>query len=140
MRSLDHPHGPLLLVLQLSSAGHHSRQHALLIQAMQDATVWMSNPANWNDVAEIAASKKYVNTPISMVEACLLEHPINGQPSLNPGGTRLFGENVNLPIKSHATWYLDQMKLWGHCKAKTAENLDLGKICLESFFRQSTHQ
>jgi ABC-type nitrate/sulfonate/bicarbonate transport system substrate-binding protein len=130
--------GEKVLGTKASWHAAHAAEHALIVKALRDAAAWMADGSNWQETAEMVASKKYVNTPISMVEGALREHPGAAGESSNPGGARMFGERVNFPARAHAAWYLEQMKLWGHDGDEPADASRLDKICLEEFFAEAS--
>ena len=130
-------------VLGVRSDWHrgHSLDHSRLIRALAQASLWMDDPANLPEAVEIIASKHYVNTPKTVVEAALRDAA--GSPAAEAAASaipknakeeiRFLGRTPNLPAKAHAQWYLDQMRQWGHLDVTVADRLDLTAMCMEGF-------
>lgn len=109
----------------------HSLEHARILRALAQAGDWMADPANLEAAIDIVASKRYVNTPRTVVDGALrdaLSRPAGGSM-----GFRSPGEGPYAPSRSHAGWYLDQMVRWGHADGAQAASVDLSSLCLESF-------
>jgi ABC-type nitrate/sulfonate/bicarbonate transport system substrate-binding protein len=126
-------------VLGVRSAWHrsHSLAHSRLIRALSQASAWISDPANLPDAVEIIASKRYVNTPKSVVEGALMDASKRGVPMGDALGARFSGGGIDFPSQAHAKWYLEQMARWGHSQV-TPAGLDLSAICLEGFYQSVT--
>jgi ABC-type nitrate/sulfonate/bicarbonate transport system substrate-binding protein len=124
-------------VLGVRSAWHrgHLLEHSRLIRALSQAAAWLSDPANLADAVEIIASKRYVNTPKTVVEGALKDAASPAPASSAAIGFRFHGGAPTSPAQSHAQWYLDQMKKWSHVDVTRADAVDLSSICLEGFFR-----
>jgi ABC-type nitrate/sulfonate/bicarbonate transport system substrate-binding protein len=109
----------------------HTLDHARLLRALAEAGAWMADPANLEAAIDIVASKRYVNTPRTVVEGALRDAQASA--SGGRGAFRPYGEGPYAPAKAHARWYLDQMIRWGHTGAEQAGALDLSALCLEAF-------
>lgn len=123
-------------VLGVRTAWHrgHSLEHSRLIRALSQASVWLQDRENRAEAVEIIASKHYVNTPKTVVEGALEGAYDPNLPKDYPAGITSFrSQPPHLPSQTHARWYLDQMRLWGHVDVTLAEGLDLSAICLEGF-------
>lgn len=106
----------------------HSLDHARLLRALAQAGAWMADPANLDAAIDIVASKRYVNTPRTVVDGALRDmHVRAALEGSKPG------DNPYAPLRSHARWYLEQMTHWGHTDSGKASLLDLSSLCLESF-------
>ncbi len=118
----------------------HSLEHSRLIRALSQASLWMSDPENLAEAVEIIASKHYVNTPKTVVEAALRDTADRNLPKAgaDPDASRAHANRLNLPSQAHAKWYLDQMRLWGHVDVTLAAGLDLSAICMEGFHNSVT--
>ena len=111
--------------------------HARVIRALAQASEWMSDPANLDAAIEIVASKRYVNSPRSVVEGAMRDAHGRSLADREAGPSRFTGGAPHAPAESHARWYLEQMARWGHVDAASAAALDIGKICLEEFHRSA---
>jgi ABC-type nitrate/sulfonate/bicarbonate transport system substrate-binding protein len=126
-------------VLGVRAAWHrdHAAEHALVIRALFQAAAWSADSANRKASVEILASKNYVNTQKSVVEAAL---EAQSETEAEPGrtaGVRFPGGGAHFPARAHAAWYLEQMRLWGHVNPQSAARLRLEDLCLEDFFRSA---
>jgi ABC-type nitrate/sulfonate/bicarbonate transport system substrate-binding protein len=129
-------------VLGVRSAWHrsHSLEHSRLIRSLSQACVWLADPGNRAEAVEIIASKRYVNTPKTVVEGALQDAAARALSKPAPGGMpdRFDAGGPNLPAQIHAKWYLDQMRRWGHMDATLSAGIDLSSICLEGFYQSIT--
>lgn len=118
----------------------HTLEHSKLIRALSQASAWLADPANRSQAVEIISSKRYVNTPRTVVEGALddaaARRPLPG--SAGPAEARFLGGGLNAPSRVHAQWYLDRMREWGHADATAARCLDLSSICMEAFYHSVT--
>jgi ABC-type nitrate/sulfonate/bicarbonate transport system substrate-binding protein len=126
----------------------HALEHSKLIRALSQASAWLADPANRSQAVEIISSKRYVNTPRSVVEGALddaaARSPVPGSvpqgsvPQGGPAEARFLGGGLNAPSRVHAQWYLDRMREWGHADATVARGLDLSSICMDGFYHSVT--
>jgi ABC-type nitrate/sulfonate/bicarbonate transport system substrate-binding protein len=107
----------------------HSLDHARILRALAQAGAWMADQANLEAAIEIVASKRYVNTPRTVVEGALRDMHDRAASE----GSRPPGVSPYAPSRSHAHWYLEQMTRWGHTDQAKASRLDFASLCLESF-------
>ena len=106
----------------------HGEEHARFLRALARADAWLENPANAPEAVEMLASKRYVNTPRSVVEAALKEE----EASRESAGPAPLPGSPHRPSRAHVRWYLDQMIRWSHLTAESSAD-DLEGICLEEF-------
>lgn len=127
-------------VLAVRSAWHrsHSLAHSRLIRALTQASAWFADPAHRSDAVDILASKRYVNTPKTVVEGALRDAADRSTDTDNPAAKRFRGVGPDSPSQDHARWYLEQMSRWGHMNVTAAEGPDLSDLCLEGFYRSVT--
>jgi ABC-type nitrate/sulfonate/bicarbonate transport system substrate-binding protein len=127
-------------VLGVRAAWHrsHSLAHSRLIRAVSEASQWLADPANRSAAVEIIASKRYVNTPKTVVEGALKDAAERGLPAGGPVGALFQGGGPDAPSQAHAKWYLEQMARWGHAEVTPGEEPDLSSICLEGFYQSVT--
>lgn len=121
-------------VLAVKDSWHrdHADVHARILRALAQADAWLEDSANSPEAVELLASKRYVNTPKSIVEAALAEEKM----SRDAAGPAPKPESPHRPSRAHVRWYVEQMIRWGHMQAG-AEAPDLDRICLEDFHVQS---
>ena len=105
----------------------------MLLRAVAGASAWMADPGNREEAVEMLASKKYVNTSRSAVEAALKGHSRPGDPSTGPWAIRFAGNGLNAPSLEHARFYREEMRRWGHHPSAAG----LEAICLEDFHRET---
>jgi ABC-type nitrate/sulfonate/bicarbonate transport system substrate-binding protein len=127
-------------VLGVRSEWHrsHSLAHSRLIRALSQASAWLADPANRPAAVEIIASKRYVNTPKTVVEGALKDAAERGVPDGNAVTARFYGGAPDSPSQAHAKWYLEQMTRWGHVDVTPGPGPDLSTICLEGFYQSVT--
>ncbi|MDB5105611.1 MAG: ntrA [Fibrobacteres bacterium] len=126
--------GEKVLAVRTSWHRAHSLAHSRLIRALSQASAWLSDPSNLDAAVEIIASKRYVNTPKSVVEGALRDAAGRASVPGDANGIRFRGGNANAPAPSHAKWYIDQMALWGHSDVTRIKTLDLAPVCLDAFY------
>jgi ABC-type nitrate/sulfonate/bicarbonate transport system substrate-binding protein len=108
---------------------NHSLEHARILRALAQAGAWLDDPAHLDAAIDIVASKRYVNTPRTVVDGALRDMRARSASE----ASRAPGENPNAPSRSHARWYLEQMIRWGHTDQAKASMFDFASLCLESF-------
>ena len=137
-------------VLGVRSAWHrsHSLAHSRLIRALTQASAWFADPGNRTEAVEILASKRYVNTPKTVVEGALRDGAVRDG-SVRDGAERTSMEanalmkrfqeaGADSPSQEHARWYLEQMARWGHVDVTGRPGPDLSSLCLEGFYQSVT--
>ena len=127
-------------VLGVRTAWHrsHSLAHSRLIRALTEASVWFSDPGNRSEAVEILASKRYVNTPKTVVEGALRDAAERIAPAAYAPTKGLQGPGADSPSQDHARWYLEQMARWGHVDVTGGAGPDLSSLCLEGFYQSVT--
>jgi ABC-type nitrate/sulfonate/bicarbonate transport system substrate-binding protein len=124
-------------VLGTTLAWHkaHPREHALVIRALVEASAWLEVRSNRMEALDLLASKKYVNTARSAMEATLLGAGTPGGEPGHPSGIQFYRDGANFPSRGHARWYLEQALRWGHAAPDAAARVDLDAIFLEEYYR-----
>ena len=124
-------------VLGVRTAWHrsHSLAHSRLIRALTEASAWFSDPGNRSEAVEILASKRYVNTPKTVVEGALRDAAERIAPAAHPLSEGFQGLGADSPSQHHARWYLEQMARWGHVDVTAGPGPDLSSLCLEAFYQ-----
>lgn len=127
-------------VLGVRTAWHrsHSLAHSRLIRALTQASAWFADPGNRTEVVEILASKRYVNTPKTVVEGALRDAAERTSVEANPLTKRFLEAGADSPSQDHARWYLEQMARWGHVDVTAGPGPDLSSLCLEGFYQSVT--
>jgi ABC-type nitrate/sulfonate/bicarbonate transport system substrate-binding protein len=132
-------------VLGVRSAWHRSNSlaHSRLIRALTQASAWFADPGNRTEAVEILASKRYVNTPKTVVEGALRDGAVRdgaerSSMEANTLMKRFQGAGADSPSQDHARWYLEQMVRWGHVDVTAGPDLDLSSLCLEGFYQSVT--
>ena len=122
-------------VLAVKDSWHqaHAGEHARLLRALSRARLWLEDPANQNEAVELLASRRYVNTPKSVVEGALVEERI----SREAAGPVPAGQGPDHPSPEHVRWYIDQMVRWSHLDIRIGRETDISRICLGEFHREA---
>ncbi len=124
----------------------HKNEHAGLLRALSNAANWLTQEENLEEAVEILASKPYINTPKIVVQAVLKEQRLRKKMVFDQtdflldsdiDSKRLILGGPHFPARTHAQWYLEQMHRFGHAGALASTRIDLTKICLEEFYRQT---
>lgn len=107
-----------VLGLRADWAERNPEETAALIEAMLDAALWCSSPANAEALVEILARPERLNLPAEDIAA-----PLQGQMLLADGAQHRLqdfmvfgGGTTNLPLKGHALWFYSQMLRWNQAK------------------------
>ncbi len=136
-------------VLGVRSDWHesHKNEHAGLLRALSFAAKWLTQDENLIEAVEILASKPYINTPKIVVQMVLQEQRSRKKIVFDQTENFLLDTDLKLkrlilggphfPARTHAQWYLEQMHRFGHAGALASTRIDLTKICLEEFYRQT---
>lgn len=129
-------------VLGTTLAWHqaHQHEHALLLRALSQASVWLEDPANHVEALDLLASKKYVNTARSAIESTLKDESSSVTGPGNPKHIQFFRDGTNFPSRKHAEWYLDQIVRWEQAAPEAAARVHLESLCLEEFHRVSLRE
>jgi len=117
--------------------GDHPKEHGQLIRALSQAEAWLADPENREVAVEILASKRYVNTPKTVVEGALADMANRELAGVDPMSLRFLGGGPNTPSRAHTQWYLEQMIRYGHVDLLSSARLDVTSICLERFYEES---
>ena len=90
--------------------------HTAVIVALIKACQWLDEGANRAEAAELLHHGRYVNAPVDVLEKSLtgqLRYAAEAQPKAIPDYNVFHRYAANFPWRSHALWYLSQMKRWG---------------------------
>lgn len=97
-------------------ASRHPRTLTALIKALTEACAWLDEPSNRAEAAQILAAPRYVNVPADAIERSLLgsyRYTRDGTPRPLPDFHIFHRYAANFPWRSHADWFLQQMRRWG---------------------------
>lgn len=91
-----------------------------VLRALIQAAAWADEPGNRPELAAILAHPRYVNAPEEVVARSLVGTPPYA--AGEPGGEGLdylifHRYAANFPWRSHAVWFLTQMRRWGQIGA-----------------------
>jgi nitrate/nitrite transport system substrate-binding protein len=84
-------------------AERHPNALKALIKALIEACIWLDEPANRADAAQLLSSPRYLNTPADIISRTLAL----------PDFHVFHRHGANFPWRSHADWLLTQMVRWG---------------------------
>lgn len=96
-------------------------------QAIVDATMFATDPANRKEIAKAIAPRNYLNQPVEVIEQVLTGSFPDGL-----GNIRQVDDRITFypfPWNSMAVWILTQLKRWGYLKGE----VDYKKIAEEVF-------
>lgn len=117
--------------------------HLALVRSVLEACVWCDQPSNREEVAEIIARKPYVNAPLEVVRTALLgqfRFDLD-QPLINkPDFFSFHRYAANFPWRSHAIWFLTQMKRWGQFEQTPEMHSVIEQVMRPDIFRQAAEQ
>jgi len=90
--------------------------HIAVISALLEACQWLDQPENRVKTAELLHHGRYVNTPVDVLEKSLtgtMRFATEEQSRSTPDFNVFHRYAANFPWRSHALWFLSQMKRWG---------------------------
>lgn len=105
-----------------------------LLMAVQEAQMWCDKPENREEMAQIIAEGRWVNTDVSnIVERAKGTFDYgNGRVKPNsPHVMKFWSQNASYPFKSHDLWFVTENQRWGYL----AEELD-GKKLVDAVNRE----
>ncbi len=89
--------------------------HVAVISALLEACQWLDQPANRPQAAELLSAGRYVNAPVDVLEKSLtgtFRFSADEQPRSTPDFNVFHRYTANYPWRSHAIWFLSQIKRW----------------------------
>jgi ABC-type nitrate/sulfonate/bicarbonate transport system substrate-binding protein len=90
--------------------------HVALVAALIEAARWLDMPENRGEAARLLASSRYLDAPAEILHRSL--NPGAADPDRDPGLVFHAGA-ATFPWRSHAQWFLQQMRRWKHIPADT---------------------
>lgn len=109
-----------------------------MVSALLDASKFIDAPANKREVAEVVASKAYINCPVDVIAGRMSGEYDNGAGKnwKDAHAMKFFDDGaVNYPYLSDGMWFMTQHKRWGLLKddpdylavAKAVNRIDIYK-------------
>lgn len=110
--------------------------HAAILRALDNASVWLTDPANLEEASRMLADKYYVNTQEHLLRSALARRLQAGwkREMHSEGFLRFTG--MNAPSQAGFRNILERLVWWGHLPS-TALDADLAQVCLEDFHEQA---
>jgi len=106
----DHPEK--CIAVPRSWALANPRRLDAMIDALIEAAQYCDDPANAGTIARILADRRYLALdPAAIRESLPADGPVGAG---NVDRSIFFAHAANLPWRSHAAWFLEQMARWGH--------------------------
>lgn len=91
--------------------------HQAVLMALLEACAWLDDPGNRREACEMLSQGRYVNAPVDVLEKSLtgtLQFSSDEKPREAPDYNVFQRYAANFPWRSHAVWFMSQMKRWGH--------------------------
>ena len=105
-----------VLGVKLSWAEKHPNTHRALIMALLEACAWIDQTENCEELIQILASDRYINTPVEDIAPSLTRalRYSQGDDLVQLDDFSVFHRYAaNFPWRSHAEWIITQMYRWG---------------------------
>ena len=90
--------------------------HVAVISALLQASQWLDNANHRKEACELLQNGRYVNAPVDVLERSLngtISFSVDAKPQSFPDFNVFNRYAANYPWRSHALWFLSQMKRWG---------------------------
>jgi nitrate/nitrite transport system substrate-binding protein len=112
-----------------------------VMRALLEASIWLDNPDNRKQAAEVIGRQAYVNAPSDVVEARLLgRYDLGcelGQQTYTDDYMLFHNSGlVNLPRKAHAIWFMAQYVRFGYLKQAPDYRQIADKLILQDLYRE----
>ena len=104
-------------------AQQYPNTHIAVISALLEACQWLDKAENRSQASELLRHGRYVNTPADVLEISLsgnVRFTAEDQPRSSPDFNVFYRYAANFPWRSHALWFLSQMKRWGQYDSEFA--------------------
>ncbi len=101
-------------------AERNPNTHQAVLMALLQACEWLDEPQNRREVCELLSAGRYVNAPVDVLEKSLtgtLQYSSDERPQRVPDYNVFHRYAANFPWRSHAVWFLSQMRRWGEIDA-----------------------
>lgn len=109
-------HPEKVFAVKRSWALNNPNTHVAIITALLEACHWLDQKENRIETCEFLSQGRYVNAPVDVLEKSLVGE-IRFAPDQPPKMLEDFNVfhrfAANFPWRSHALWFLSQMKRWG---------------------------
>ncbi|MEI8194693.1 MAG: CmpA/NrtA family ABC transporter substrate-binding protein [Phycisphaerae bacterium] len=113
---------------------HHADELERLIRALLRSTLFCSNPANHEAIAELLSRSEYIGQVPALIAASLPPLP---QPALEPAAAAKACVEATFPSKTHVAWMLDKMIQWRQVAADLDPHALAAACCDTGAYRQA---
>jgi len=113
----DHPEKVLAFTEEFAEKNPKTVKATL--RAMIEASQYIDNLENREEVADIVSRPQYINCPKEVILGRLLgkyDYGNGGPIEEDPDYMTFFDRHTNFPWKSHGVWWLSQFRRWGMVK------------------------
>ena len=119
-------------------AQRNPNTHQAVLMALMEACEWLDQPDNRREACELLSAGRYVNAPVDVLEKSLtgtLQFSSDEKPRSAPDYNVFQRYAANFPWRSHALWFLSQMRRWGEIDS----SVDLDAIA-KSVYRPEVYR
>jgi len=131
-----------VLGVKLSWAEKHPNTHRALIMALLEACAWVDQSENREEVIQLLASDRYINTPVEDIAPSLtgtMHYSQGDQPVQLDDFSVFHRYAANFPWRSHAEWIITQMYRWGQIDHLTDIQALAGRIYRPDIYREAAN-
>ena len=117
--------------------------HIAVISALLEACQWLDQAANRIEGAELLRHGRYVNTPVDVLEKSLtgnLRFAAEEQSQSTPNFNVFYRYAANFPWRSHALWFLSQMKRWGQYESEFSPEDIVNSVYQPDVYREAARR
>ena len=129
-----------VLGIKQSWAEKHPNTHQALIMALLEASAWIDQPENREEVIQLLAGDRYINTSIDDIAPALtgrLSYSQNEEPTQLDDFSVFHRYAANFPWHSHAEWIITQMYRWGQIDQLTDIQALASRIYRPDIYREA---
>jgi nitrate/nitrite transport system substrate-binding protein len=129
-----------VLGVKLSWAEKHPNSHRALIMALLEASAWIDQPENREEVIKLLAADRYINTPVEDIAPALTGEMYysQGEEAITLNDFSVFHRYAaNFPWRSHAEWIITQMYRWGQIDQLTDIQALANRIYRPDIYREA---
>jgi len=119
-------------------AQRNPNSHQAVIMALIEACEWLDQQENRREACELLSAGRYVNAPVDVLEKSLtgtLQFSSDEKPRSAPDYNVFQRYAANFPWRSHALWFLAQMRRWGEIDS----SIDLEQVA-RSVYRPEVYR
>ena len=129
-----------VLGIKQSWAEKHPNTHRALIMALLEASAWIDQPENREEVIQLLASDRYINTAVEDIAPALtgrLSYSQDDKPLQLNDFCVFHRYAANFPWRSHAEWIITQMYRWGQIDQFTDIEALASRIYRPDIYREA---